>query len=498
MKRITYVLIFSNLVLLTSCTVGPNYVRPPVAVPAKYKEARGSSFRKEWKVAEPEDAANRGNWWAVFNDPVLNALEPKVAVANQNVAGAVAAYDQSLALVQEAASNFFPLVTAMVSITRQKQPVLLSNAFVSTLGASPTTGATNTDHLLQLSASWVPDLWGSVRRQVEQNIDTAQSNFAQVAATLLSMQGTLAQDYFQLRALDVDQKILDNTVIADQKALTITQSGYTQGTTALADVAQAQATLKTAQAQALDNGINRAQFEHAIAVLIGEPASTFTIKPKVLTLIPPKIPVEIPSALLERRPDIAHAERQVASANAAIGVAIAAYFPNLTLSSVDGYETFRLQNWISKPSLYWSLGASVAETIIDGGLRIAQTAAARATYYQTVATYRQTVLAAFQNVEDNLVGLRILKSELAVQHQAVLANRTALRLALDQYKAGTIAYTTVIVDQTNTLTAEKAESDIAGRRMVAAVGLIEALGGSWSANFLAGTGELQLSYKPHG
>lgn len=485
-------------ILLSACTVGPNYVRPAVAVPVKYKEARGSSFSREWKIAEPNDACDRGPWWKVFNNTELNALETKVNVSNQNVAAAVAAYQQSLALVQEAASNYFPLVTGQVSVTRQKQPVLLSNASVSNLGVAPTTGATNTEYLMQLNASWVPDLWGGVRRLVEQNSDTALATLAQLAGVQLSMQATLAQDYFQLRALDRDQKILDNTVIADQKALALTRSGYKAGTASLTDIAQAEATLKTVQAQAIDNGIARAQFEHAIAVLIGEPASTFTIKPKQVILKPPKIPVGIPSELLERRPDIAQAEREVASANAAIGVAIAAYFPNLTLSSIDGYETFNFPDWISKPSLFWSLGAQVAETIIDGGLRIAKTAAARAAYYQSVATYKQTVLAAFQNVEDNLAALRILKSEQAVQHQAVLANKKALQLALADYKAGTVAYTTVIVAQTNTLTAEKTESDIAGRRMVAAVGLIEALGGGWDANALVGNGEIQLKFKAHG
>lgn len=473
-KTFKFIIVIFILLYLSACTVGPNYVQPAVSVPIKYKEA------KNWKIAAPKDELSHGAWWTVFHDAKLNQLESQLDISNQNIAAAAAQYQQSLALVQEAAANYFPIVGASVSVTRQKQPVLLINPAATNFTGVPTAGQTNTDYFMQLSASWVPDLWGGVRRLVEQNSATAEATAAQLAGVELSMQATLAQDYFQLRALDWQQRLLDDTVVADKKALLLTQRGFTYGTASLSDVSQATATLKTVQAQAFDNGIARAQFEHAIAVLIGEPASDFSLKPNYYKLQPPPIPPGLPSELLERRPDIGQAERQVAAANAAIGVAIAAYFPNLTLSSLDGYESFSFQNWISKPSLFWSLGANVAETIIDGGLRIAQTAAARASYYQSVAVYRQTVLAAFQNVEDNLAATRILQKEQIVQQQAVLANQKALQLAFQDYQAGVTAYTTVIVAQTNTLTAQRSAIDIAGRRMVATVSLIEALGGCWN------------------
>lgn len=470
---LTYFFVAFTL-LLSSCAVGPNYVRPFVNTPVKFKEAD-----KNWKVAHPSDEEDRGDWWEVFHNPELDVLETKVNVSNQNIKVAVAQYQQAIALVREAQAAYFPVVAGSVSVTRQKQSTLVTSTSGGT--SSVSTGRTVTDYLLSLNASWVPDLWGGVRRQVESNKASAQASAAQLAGVRLSMQGTLAQDYFQLRALDADQKLLNNTVIAYQKALRLVKDQHAAGVASLADIAQAQAQLKTAQALAIDNGINRAQFEHAIAVLIGQPASTFSLAPKVITLNPPTIPVAVPSTLLERRPDIAQAERQMAAANALIGVAIAAYFPTLTLSGSYGYETFDFAHWISQPALFWSVGPQLAETIFDGGLRRAQVAAARASYRQMVATYRQTVLAAFQNVEDNLAALRLLRSEAAVQHQAVAATKFSLKLLLSQYQAGTVAYTNVIVAQNAAYSAQKTESDIAGRRMVAAVGLIMALGGGWDA-----------------
>lgn len=486
-------LLFNNVILflftltLSACTVGPDYVKPTVPVPMKYKEAS-----KHWKVAQPCDDIDRGDWWKVFNNAELNALEPQVNISNQNLAAAIAAYEQARALVDEAAANYFPTLMAAFSEIRQKQSALVRGVSVSsssnsTTGVNTTTvnGRTNTNYTVGLQASWVPDLWGAVRRQVEQNATAAQASAAQIESARLSAQATLAQDYFQLRGLDLDQQILDNTVIADKKAFDLTKRGFVAGTSSLANIEQAVATLKTVQVAALDNHIARAQFEHAIAVLIGKNPEAFSIKPKIISLVPPPIPLEIPSMLLERRPDIAAAERQVASANAGIGVTIAAYFPSLMLSATYGFQTYEYTHWFSQPMLFWSIGPQLAETILDGGLRIAKTAAARAVYNQSVATYRQTVLAAFQNVEDNLVALRVLNSEVATQHQAVMANEKALELLLDEYKAGTVAYTSVIVGQTNTLAAQKAETDIASRRMVAAVGLIEALGGSWNAEAIA-------------
>jgi NodT family efflux transporter outer membrane factor (OMF) lipoprotein len=295
------------------------------------------------------------------------------------------------------------------------------------------------------------------------------------------MQATLAQDYFQLRTLDVDQQILNNTVKADKEALLLVRRKFAAGTASLSDIASATQTLKAAEAQAIDNGIARATFEHAIAVLIGKPPSCFSIKPKVLKLVPPPIPIQVPSCLLERRPDVAQAERTAASANAQIGVAIAAFFPTLTLTGTYGFQAQELKNLISQPALFWSIGAQLTQLLLDGGLHYAQYAADRAVYLQDVALYRQAVLAAFQDVEDNLASLRILKSEIVVQRQNVAAAQLALKLLLADYKAGTAAYTDVIVAQTNLLTAQKTYSDTAGRRMTSAVGLIKALGGGWDA-----------------
>ncbi len=474
-----------SVLFISSCTVGPDYKRPPVEVPDHYKEVG-----VHWKRAEPQDDYDRGEWWRLFKNPELNALEQQVKVSNQNIAASEAAYRQAVQLVYEAEAAYFPTLGITTSVTRQKTSTLVPGRVVTTTingsgaSAGSVNGSINTDDFIGLQASWVPDLWGNIRRTVEQNETSAQASGAQLAAMCLSMQATLAQDYFQLRALDVDQKILDDTVIADQKTLALTRAGMAAGTNSLSDVATAEAQLKTVQAAAIDNHIARAQFEHAIAVLIGRVPENFSLKPKVMVLVPPKIPMEVPSTLLERRPDIANAERLMASANAAIGVAISAYFPTLTITGTYGYETFSFNHWFSPQMLFWSIGPALTETIIDGGLRLAKTQAAWAAYDQAVANYRQIVLAAFQNVEDNLVALHTLKFERVVQHQAVQANRLALKLLLADFKAGTVAYTSIIVAQTNTLTAEKAESDMAGRQMVAAVGLIEALGGGWDESAL--------------
>lgn len=493
MKKIVYSrgrqlmvsLLFLNTLFTTSCTVGPNYVRPSVAVPSKYKEAR-----VQWKVAKPQDEFDRGEWWTLFNKPELNTLENQVNVSNQNIASAEAAYRQAVQLVYQARAAYFPTLSATTSVTRQKTSALIPGREVTTTingsgaAAGSVNGTINTDDFVGLQASWVPDLWGNIRRTVEQDATAAQASKAQLAAMTLSMQATLAQDYFQLRALDRDQKILDDTVIADKKTLALTKAGMIAGVNSLADVATAEAQLKTVEAAAIDNHIARAQFEHAIAVLIGKPPADFTLKPKLIVMKSPQIPLSVPSSLLERRPDIANAERLMASANAAIGVAISAYFPTLAIAGTYGYETFSFNHWFSPPMLFWSIGPALTETVLDGGLRLAKTNAARAAYDQAVANYRQTVLAAFQNVEDNLVALHQLKSEILVQHQAVVANQLSLKLLLAEYKAGTVAYTAVVVTQINTLAAEKAESDMTGRQMVAAVGLIEALGGGWDTSQL--------------
>jgi NodT family efflux transporter outer membrane factor (OMF) lipoprotein len=459
MKVISSILV---TLLITSCAVGPDYVRPKVATPAKFKEAG-----KGWKVAKPRDDCPRGEWWKIFHDRKLNRLEQRLNCANQDIATVAAQYRQALAIVDEVAAGFFPVVTASASVTRQQQP-------------TESTAGPTTTHLGSLIGTWEPDLWGSLRRAVEASADTAQASAAQLALTQLSTQATLAQLYFQIRTLDLDQKILNENVSAYKKALKLTENRYVSGVAARSDIIQAQSLVDVSQAQAIDNGVARAKFEHAIAVLIGKPASCFSLAPDPLNIEPPVIPVYVPSVLLERRPDIAQAERLMAAANAQVGVAIAAYFPVLSLTATGITQGPGTGPWFLPSSFGWSLGAQVAETLIDGGLRRATTRAARANYEATVATYRQTVLAAFQDVEDNLSTLRILDAEIIVQRRAVANAKLALKLVMNQYKAGTVGFTDVIVVETLLYNAEKTASDISGHRMTAAVGLIKALGGGWT------------------
>ncbi len=457
--------------LLASCAVGPDYVRPKVETPAAYKESEG------WKQAEPKDHLVRGAWWEIFNNTELNALEGQVNITNQNVAVAEAQFRQAQALVQVARAGYFPTLTAGAQATRSLRS--------GNLGSSSTSsGATINDFLAPLSASWALDVWGRVRRLVEANTASAQASGDLLESVRLLTQAQVAQDYFQLRTLDAQKKLLDETVVAYQTSLKLTQNRYASGVASRADVLQAETLLKSTQAQSIDIGVQRAQLEHAIAVLLGKPASTFSIPVLPLTVLPPAVPVGVPSDLLERRPDVAAAERNMAAANAQIGVAKAAFFPTVTLNGSGGFESSDLSNWLTWPSRFWSLGAGISEAVFEGGLRKAQTAAARAAYDATVASYRQTVLAAFQQVEDNLAALRILEGEADVQQGAVQAARQSVTVALNQYKAGTVNYLTVIVVQAASLNNEITALTIQGRRMAAAVNLIQALGGGWSASEL--------------
>lgn len=452
MKRLLITLLTLQF---AACSVGPDYVRPSAPVPAHYKEAG-----KNWRQARPQDTHDRGAWWKIFNNLELNALEERVNVSNQNIANAEAQYRQAAALVREARAAYFPVVSATAGGNKLNM---------------------GSDYRLVGNATWEIDLWGAVRRQVESNRAGMQASQAQVAAVRLSMQALLATNYFQLKALDKTHQVLEDSVAAYGKALKLTKDRFNSGVAAMSDVAAAETQYKLAQAQLIDNGVNRAQFEHAIAVLMGQPPSNFSLSRRLVSLQPPNIPLQLPSTLLERRPDIAQAEREMAASNALIGVAIAAYFPTLTLSGTRGYESNNLARLISEPNLFWSVGPELAATLFDGGLRGARTDAARAAYDQSVASYRQTVLSAFQNVEDNLAALRILAQEIKVQQQAVTAAQLALKLALENYKSGIIAYTDVIVAQYAAYSAEETAVTIAGRRMVAAVGLVAALGGGWSA-----------------
>ncbi len=472
------VVVTAALISLTGCTVGPDYVRPSAETPRAYKETEGTS----WKVAQPRDELKRGAWWEIFGDPALNGLEVQVRISNQNIAAAEAQYRQARALVQAARAAYFPTLTADGSYTRSRRPVISGGSSgISGGTTSLRSGSTTSDYLLSGSASWEPDIWGKVRRSVEASEAGAQASAADLEALTLSTQAELATDYFQLRTLDAQKQMFDETVRAYQTFLDLTKNRYASGVASRADVLQAETQLKTAQAQAIDLGVQRAQLEHAIALLIGKPASVFSIPPSPLAGLPPAIPVGMPSELLERRPDIAAAERRVAAANALIGVAVAAYYPNITLSASGGFESSHLSRWLTWPNRLWSVGTNVLETVFDGGLRGALTDEARAAYDSNVASYRQTVLTGFQEVEDNLAALRILEEEASVQDDAVKAARQSVTVSANQYKAGTVSYLDVVTVQTIALNNERTAIDITGRRMAASVLLIKALGGGWES-----------------
>lgn len=472
-----------GLALLNACAVGPNYKRPPAKVPVQFKEAP-----KGWKILNPCDDKDRGEWWKIFNDPQLDILEAKVNISNQNIALAAAQFWQARALVDQARAAFFPTLTGVFSMFRQKSSGAGSTAsggssgFIPTGpigGGGPSTGPFTSGSIL-LNGTWEPDLWGKIRRNVEASVAGAQASAAQLALARLSAQASLAQYYFELRGVDADQQLLNRTVVEYKKALQLTQNRYTAGVVGRTDVIQAQSQLETAEAQAINIGISRAQYEHAIAVLIGEPPSCFSLPFYPLIHSAPLIPLEVPSALLERRPDIAQAERLMKQANVQIGVAIAAYFPAITLSGLINKQGIgSIANWLSNPT-GWSAGGQIAQTILDGGLRSATVSAARANYVATVASYRQVILTAFQDVEDNLVSLRLLKAQTDVLNKAAQDARFALKLITNQYKAGTVAYSDVITAQTTAYTAEKNALDVNYLQMTSAVGLVKALGGGWS------------------
>jgi NodT family efflux transporter outer membrane factor (OMF) lipoprotein len=423
-----------------------------------------------WRLAQPKDNVLRGNWWEIYAIPELNALEEQVAAANQNVAQAEANYRQAQALVRASRSGFYPSVTGGASITRSRR-----SFEVGGLGAS-------NDFLLPIDFSWEVDLWGRVRRTVEANQAGAQASQADLASVLLSAQALLAQDYFQLRTIDAQKKVLEDTIGGYQKTLILTKNRYTAGVASRADVLQAETQLKTAQAQSIDLELQRAQLSHAMALLVGKPPSAFSIPIAPLVATPPAVPIGVPSDLLERRPDIAAAERSVAAANARIGVAEAAFYPNVNLSASAGLEAASLAKWLTWPARFWSVGPAISEDLFNGGLRQAQTGQARAAYDAEVAAYRQTVLTGFQEVEDSLVALRVLEDEARVQQEALVAARQTVDVVTNQYKAGTVSYLNVIVAQTTSLSNEQAALNILGRRMAASVTLVKALGGGWDAS----------------
>jgi len=452
------------LVLLTGCAVGPKYVRPTASIPKAYKESA------DWKIALPQDQIVRGAWWKIFKDPQLDALEDQVNISNQNIAQAEAQYAQSYALVQAARSAFFPTLGTTASVTRSH-------------GASNTKEGKSavTQNLLSADVNWEIDLWGKIRRTMESNSANAQASQADLENARLSAQAQLAQDYFELASLDTQKKLLDDTDAIYQKFYDLTKNRYASGVAAQADVIQAKTQLESTEAESIDIGVQRAQLEHAIALLIGRPASDFSMPALTLPAMVPSIPAGFPSDLLERRPDIAAAERTVASANALIGVAESAYYPTLVLSASGSYQSSDLSRIFSSPNPLWSVGPALAETIFDAGLRRAQTAQAKAVYDADVAAYRQTVLAAFGQVEDNLAALRILDQEEQVQDAAVMDAKKAVMLETNQYQAGIVSALDVITTQATALNVEKSAVIVLGQRLNACVLLIQYLGGGWTA-----------------
>ncbi|KAB0636871.1 efflux transporter outer membrane subunit [Burkholderia latens] len=467
----------ATAVLLAGCAVGPDYHRPDTSIPAAFKEAPAG-----WKVAQPADRADRGPWWAVYNDPQLDALIGKLNASNQTIAQSAAAYRQARALVTEARAAYFPTVGLSASGSRSRTGRTSTSSNLSGFGSS---SSISNSYSVGLDANWEPDLWGKVSRSVSAQRAGEAAAAADLANARLSQQALLAQTYFQLRTSDALQKLLDDTVKSYGESLQLTQNQYAQGVAARADVIQAQTQLQSAQAAAIDNGVARAQYEHAIATLIGEPASAFSLPPNPLTAEPPITPVDVPSTLLERRPDIAAAERRAAAANEQIGVAISAFFPTLTLSASGGFQSSVWSQLFTLPARFWTVGPQLAATLFDAGLRAAQTDAARAAYDQDVAAYRLAVLNAFQDVEDNLASQRILAQEIDVQRQAVDSAQHSLAIVTNQYKAGTVAYLNVLTAQTTAFTAQQKLATIAGQRMLSSVGLVKALGGGWDASDMA-------------
>jgi NodT family efflux transporter outer membrane factor (OMF) lipoprotein len=461
--------------LCAGCTVGPKYQKPTAQAPAAYKELTPADFGKTdgWKVAQPSDNVLHGKWWEMFNDPKLNALEDKVNISNQNVQSAMANYMAARALVKEARSQYFPTVTVGPSIVKSRQGAAASLAI---------TPGTSTFYSLPFDATWVPDLWGRVRNQVRANTASAQASAADLENARLTAQAEVAVDYYELRGQDDLKQLLDSTVIAYQESLDLTKVLYETGIDSDEAVAQAETQLETTQAADTNLGILRSQFEHAIAMLVGEPASTFSIPAEPLQSNPPAIPFGVPSQLLERRPDIAANERLMEQANAQIGVAYAAYYPALTLSASLGLESRSFTSWFTWPSRFFSAGPSLSETIYDGGLRRATVMQFRAQYDETVANYRQTVLTAFQQVEDNLASLRILSVEIQQQDTAVASAERNLKIATDRYKLGIDPYLNVITAQTTLLSNRQTDVDLRIQQMTASVQLVEALGGGWDAS----------------
>ncbi len=459
----TSALLVCATAFVSACVVGPDYARPPVPVPTDYKADR------DWQPATPQDQIPRGDWWAVFSDPMLADLMHQVDINNYNIQIAEAQYRQARELTAQASAALFPVIGARASMTRT-QGTSSSTVLQTTL---------QNNYSALLSASWELDLWGGLRRGREVARASEQASAADLESARLSARSQLATSYFQVRTLDAQQGLLADTVAAYERALQITKNRLAAGVVTPADVAQAQSQLESAKTSLLDTQLSRAQTEHAVALLVGKAPIDFALEPGELTGRVPEVPAGLPSALLQRRPDIASAERRMAASNAQIGVAVAAFYPNLTLSAQGGYQSSSFSDWFSLPHRIWSVGPQLAGTLFDGGARTAAKRQAEAVYDAEVATYRQIVLTAFQQVEDNLVALRILADEQKTQEAARNAARTSLNIVSNQYRAGIVTYLEVVQAQTTLLSAENNLLNIRNRRLAASVGLVKALGGGW-------------------
>ena len=475
------------MLTLAGCAVGPNYSREPAPTPTAYKELKG------WKLAKPSDNVDRGDWWKVYRDRGLNDLLPQVEISNQTVAASAAAYEEAKALIREAQAALLPTATAAYGVTRTRTGSLAGTTGGSAIGIGLGTRYT-TLYSAPITGSWDIDVWGRLRRQVESNTAAAQASAADLDNAKLSAQATLATAYFNLRAADSLIDLLSRTVAEYKKTLDIVQNQFNAGYSVTAgDVATAKAQLEAAQAQLINIGAQRAQYEHAIAMLIGRPPAELTIVPRLLGGGIPGIPVSVPSTLLERRPDIAASERTMQQENALIGVAEAAYFPDISLSSMIEYLG-PIPTPFSAARSIGSIGATATQTLFNGGLTSAQVDAARAVYWQSVATYRQTVLTAFQQVEDELAAIHYYTRQLRMQQQAVKDERTAVDVYLNQFQAGTVAFTTVVTAELTLLADEEAELTIRQNLFLASVSLIEALGGGWDMTLVPDQLQLQKDF----
>jgi len=473
---------------LSACVVGPKYHQPPPAQPpaAVYKESP-TQFQgnQAWTVAQPADAKLRGKWWEIFNDPELNALEDQLNINNQTIKQYYENFMEARAIVRQARAQYFPTLAVGPSFNRSRTSSTLGTTPVAATGTGATVRQLQTTvYSLPLEASWEPDLWGRIRNTVHEYQYAAQVSSADLENERLIEQASLAEYFFEIRGQDELQRIYDATVVADQKELELARAQYETGIADQISVVEAETALQSAESGATNVAVARAQYEHAIAVLVGQTASNFSIPVKPMITAPPPIPVGVPSELLERRPDIAAAERTMAEANAAIGIAYAAYFPNLTLSAQGGFESSAFTQWLSWPSRFWSVGTSLSETIFDAGLRRATVQQYVAAYNADVAGYRQTVLNAFQQVEDGLAEVRIMSTGIQEERQAVNSAQTFLKLEEARYETGIDPYVDVLIAQTTLLSDQLTLNNLQVQEMTAAVALIEALGGGWDRSQL--------------